>query len=35
VGALPRETLLALAQAVYRQLPSPGAPASPAPGGKG
>ena len=42
VGALPRETLLALAQAVYQQhpkptpTPTPGAePAAPAPAGKG
>jgi anti-sigma factor RsiW len=43
VGALPRETLLALAQAVYQQhpkqiptpTPTPQAPAAPAPAGKG
>ncbi len=35
VGALPRETLLVLAQAIYRQHPKPDLPASQAPVGKG
>jgi hypothetical protein len=39
VGALPRETLLALSEAVYKQhpkpTPAPGASATPPPAGKG